>query len=224
MLSELDMQAEHGKRLRMFPPRKSPPATFRDYLRSATSGAHARLETAVDFDRRLNSLEAYRSFLEDFLRFLRPLEKELDALDFGKFGIDYPARRKLCRLEADLKDLGHTEESLETIASAPVPLLGDPLAGLGALYVVEGSSLGRRAMLKRLMPLLPIKPIWAGRFFNGYGENTGAMWQSLIAVLNKVGGARNSAEIILASALETFAAFENCLGMSPFPRAPAQKS
>ena len=73
-----------------------------------------RLEAEVDFDGRLTSLEVYRSFLESFLRFVRPVEAVLDGLDLNKLGIDYSSRRKTSWIETDLKDLGHTSEVLST--------------------------------------------------------------------------------------------------------------
>ena len=61
---------------------------------------------------------------------------------------------------------------------------------------------------------LNIRPDWAGHFFSGYGKQTGAMWQSFVAVLNEVGKAPEHARLIEASALATFAAFEKCLAES----------
>ncbi len=188
------------------------PADFRGRLRLATRDAHLRLEEAVDFDGRLTSLQVYREFLEDFWRFIRPLEAALCALDFGKLALDYSSRRKLAWLEADLKDLGHTDGTLANLPEFPgVPHLTDPLEALGALYVLEGSSLGRQVMLGKLGPRLDIRPDWGGRFFNGYGKETGRMWQSFVAVLNDAGRSPEAARLIESSAVAGFAAFEACL-------------
>ena len=189
-----------------------PPANLRERLRVVTREAHLRLEAEVDFDNRLTSLAAYRSFLEDFYRFVRPLEAALAKLDLASLGIDTDTRRKLPWIEADLKDLGHTAESLENLpAFGDVPAFTDPLDALGALYVLEGSSLGRQVMLLKLRARLGIGRGRAGRFFSGYGNETGQMWQSFVAILNNAGTSPIAARRIETAALATFAAFEKCL-------------
>jgi heme oxygenase len=102
----------------MFPPEHTPPVNVRDTLRLATRAAHMRLEAKMDVDRRLTSLEAYRSLLEDFLCFTRPLEEILGTLELDNFGIDFSSRRKSRLLEADLRDLGHSEVSVQRLPGA----------------------------------------------------------------------------------------------------------
>ncbi len=189
-----------------------PPANLREHLRLVTRDAHLRLEAEVDFDGRLTSLEVYRSFLEGFFRFVSPVEAVLGSLDLKKFGIDYRSRRKLSWIEADLRDLGHTGESLEKLPKFEgVPRLAEPVEALGALYVLEGSSLGRQVMLGKLAARLNISPDWAGHFFSGYGKETGVMWRNFVTALNEAGQAPEAARLIEAAALASFAAFEQCL-------------
>ena len=189
-----------------------PPANLRERLRVATREAHLRLEAEVDFDNRLTSLSVYRSFLEDFYCFVRPLEQVLAKLDLSSLGIDIDARRKLPWIEADLKDLGHTDESLANLPEfGDVPAFAAPLDALGALYILEGSSLGRQVMLLKLRARLGIGVHRAGRFFSGYGNETGQMWHSFAAILNEAGASPGAACRIEAAALATFAAFEKCL-------------
>ena len=189
-----------------------PPANLREHLRLVTREAHLRLEAVVDFDGRLTSLDLYRCFLEGFFRFVMPVEAVLSALDLKKLGIDYQSRRKLSWIEADLKDLGHTSESLEALpAFGELPQLNEPVEALGAMYVLEGSSLGRQVMLTKLAERLNIRPDWAGHFFSGYGKETGAMWRSFIDALNEAGRSPEAARLIETAALASFAAFEKCL-------------
>ncbi|MFZ1107690.1 MAG: biliverdin-producing heme oxygenase [Rhodomicrobium sp.] len=191
---------------------KKAPADFRGRLRLATRDAHLRLEDAVDFDGRITSLEAYRGFIEDFYRLVRPLEAMLGGLDLSMLPIDYPSRRKLPWIEADLKDLGHTDETLARLPDYPgIPPLAPPLEVLGALYVLEGSSLGRQAMLGALGARLGVRPDWCGHFFSGYGKRTGEMWRGFVAVLNEAGRSPEAAQVIENAALASFAAFEACL-------------
>ncbi len=189
-----------------------PPANLREHLRLVTRDAHLRLEAEVDFDGRLTSLAVYRAFLEDFFRFVRPVEAVLGALDLKPLGIDYQSRRKLSWIEADLRDLGHTDESLSNLPRFEgVPTLTEPVEALGVMYVLEGSSLGRQVMLGKLGARLNISPDWAGHFFSGYGKQTGAMWHNFVAILNEVGRVPEAARLIETAALASFAAFETCL-------------
>lgn len=181
-------------------------------LRQATRDAHLRLEAEVDFDRRMTSLEAYRGFMEEFYRFVRPVEAALSSCGLEELPIDCASRRKMGWIEADLKDLGHTNETLKELPEfSGAPPLANAIEALGALYVLEGSSLGRQVMLGKLSERLNIRPEWAGHFFNGYGKKTGAMWASFVAALNDAGKSERDAQTIENAALAAFAAFETCL-------------
>jgi heme oxygenase len=182
-------------------------------LRAATQPVHARVERQLDRRGRLTSIEAYTSLLQDLLSLHRPIESALAALDPEALGIDFGARRKTGWLIADLIDLGHAPASLDRLpdcAAAPAPASTE--AAFGALYVLEGSSLGGQVILRRVGPALGVGPAWAGRYFNGYGEATGAMWRVFVARLNALGADPATATAIETSALATFAAFESCLG------------
>jgi heme oxygenase (biliverdin-IX-beta and delta-forming) len=194
---------------------KKAPADFRGRLRLATRDAHLRLEAAVDFDGRIVSLEAYRGFLVDFHRLVQPLERMIDGLDAGVLPIDYAPRRKLAWIEADLRDLGHTDEALAQLPEfSGIPPLKPPLEVLGVLYVLEGSSLGRQMMLGKLGQRLGVRPDWGGHFFSGYGKKTGEMWRSFVSVLNEACRSPEAARIVENAALVSFAAFEACLAES----------
>lgn len=145
----------------------------------------------------------------------RPIERALAGLALETVGIDFEARRKVGWLIADLVDLGHPPAALEYLADfgrAPSP--ATPEEAIGVLYVLEGSSLGGQVILRRLGPALGIGPLWAGRFFNGYGQATGAMWRTFVARLNAFGADPCAARVIEASALATFTAFERCLAQA----------
>ncbi len=90
-------------------------ADLRFRLRQATRDAHLRLEAEVDFDRRMTSLDAYRGFMEEFYKFVCPVEAALSSCGLEELPIDYASRRKMGWIEADLKDLGHTDETLEKL-------------------------------------------------------------------------------------------------------------
>jgi heme oxygenase len=91
-------------------------------------------------------------------------------------------RRRLHLLAADLGALGVTGDALAHLPRCPPILLPDGMAALGSLYVVEGSTLGGRVILKNVQRRLG--PSVACAYFHGYGANTGAMWLNFLARLN----------------------------------------
>lgn len=76
---------------------------------------------------------------------------------------------------------------------------------MGALYVMEGSTLGGRYIYKMLQghPSLEV-PVAALHFFNGYGEATSQRWKSFGAALNSLPLHQDE---IVRSAEETFRLF-----------------
>lgn len=79
-----------------------------------------------------------------------PTEAALDAAGAGAVFADWPERKRVPMLAADLAAL---DAALP--APAPVPLADDPAAIAGALYVIEGSRLGGRFLARQVGEGLP---------------------------------------------------------------------
>ena len=170
---------------------------------------HRRVEASFDLDSRCGSVAAYRALLEDLLSLYRPLERALAGIAWTSSGLDYGSRRKVALLESDLLDLDRTARDLAALPDVAAEWLPTTLAdGFGTLYVIEGSTLGGRIILQRLRPLIGVGPDWAGRFFNGYGLQTGAMWRSFVAALNGWPAKRDEVDAAERAAVATFANFE----------------
>jgi heme oxygenase len=83
---------------------------------------------------------------------------------------------------------------------------------LGAFYVLEGSTLGGRVILKSLPASLGV----GTRYFEGFGAETVRMWQSFVANLCDAAATDTTAQqSIINGAIDTFAAisryFNTCL-------------
>ena len=94
------------------------------------------------------------------------------------------------------------------MACPDVPRLETVARGLGALYVIEGSTLGGQIILRALQPHLGISSDNGGRFYASYGTQISAMWRSYISALENAGRSLRLANDIELGALETFDAFE----------------
>lgn len=55
---------------------------------------------------------------------------------------------------------------------------------MGILYVLQGSSLGGRVIFKHVQKHLGVNELRGGRYFAGYGEDTGPKWKSFIAFMS----------------------------------------
>lgn len=110
-------------------------------LRNRTAEAHAIVDAAIGaFDDR----ESYKRYLLATYRFRIPMERRLEGFDWPDGLGDWRPRRIGAQLTADLLDFDLPLPDLEDFAS---PLEQSRL--YGALYVLEGSSLGAQVLLRR---------------------------------------------------------------------------
>ena len=163
-----------------------------DALRTATASAHARLETAMDLDSGHLTLARYGAALQVLHAVRAGWEPGLEALHPGSTG---PHRTWL-------------EQDLTTLAFPllpPAPALGGGDAeGWGVRYVLEGSALGGRVILRHA-ERLGLTPAHGARYFAGWGANTGPRWKAFLQDLEGTATpARQPA--IVAGAVAAFSA------------------
>jgi heme oxygenase len=147
------------------------------YLRRETAEAHRDLESALDLLTRPGEAGRFVHVLERFLGFHRAWEPAVAARpSLTGFAA---SRSRIGRLEADLRALGRTCADLAGLPSCPsaAGLARDDALALGALYVVEGSTLGGQVIARALagQPWLPPAGL---TYFNPYGADTGARWRA----------------------------------------------
>ena len=80
---------------------------------------------------------------------------------------------------------------------------------LGVLYVVEGSTLGGRFILKNIREALQFDASNGAAYFAGYAEETGPMWKSFLHVLQQYAAEHGQEDKIIQGANEAFQAFYN---------------
>jgi heme oxygenase len=174
-------------------------------LKTETAAAHDRVDAGLDL---LDGGERYAAALMRFWGFYAGVEPQLDAWHAAAALLDWPQRRKLPALRADLLALGLAPAAIEAL---PVRRFAGPPgtgAGLGWLYVLEGATLGGAVIARRLRAARTV-PHGALRFHTLYGGGLGARWRAFHAVLSRwVGDDRERADAVVAGALATFAAFE----------------
>jgi len=114
---------------------------------------------------------------------------------------DLANRRRVSLLERDIRSLGG-KPPRSPLSGFDVLTL--PQA-LGALYVLEGSTLGGQVISRAVAPTLGTNSL---AFFTGHGSRTAALWSSFVAALDQYDG---DADAVIAGADDCFADFERTL-------------
>ena len=115
-------------------------ASLHARLRAATDPAHRALEAGLDWRARVATMPGYRGLLGRLYGFHAVWEPAIaTALADESF---LAPRRRLAQLAADLGHLGVGPGAVAAFPQPDAPILAGPAAATGALYVLEGSTLG----------------------------------------------------------------------------------
>lgn len=172
-------------------------------LRAATSEQHARLHRHTGFAAVQSGtiiLGDYRALLMRLYGFHVSFEA---ALGTDADRSDW--------LQEDLASGMMGAHALSTIPRCTMPAFDTPASRLGALYVVEGSTLGGRQLARGLERLFGADGSSGRRFFLGRGAKTGAAWHAFLARLTLGAGTPHEHREIVAAAVRTFSLFEEWL-------------
>lgn len=181
-----------------------PQSTVALRLKEDTRVAHEALEARLlPFLEAITDADAYAHLLRAFYSFYGALETKIAAALPPDALPDLGARRKAGWLLEDLKTLGDTNLP-GALPQRFLPTIDDEAAAWGALYVLEGSSLGGRLICRMIAKQFPGAPL---RFFNGYGSDTGPLWVRFLAALEQAGSQLSYPEIN-RSATHTFQSFD----------------
>ena len=188
-----------------------------DYLRTATRPEHEGTEATVPLMDPALTRAQYAATLTCMYRAvrgwddwsLRHAPERLKPLLAG--------RQRSALIEADLRAL-HAAPPVPPVAPQLVPWMPDQTSGgqpvdaaefearfLGAMYVIEGSTLGGQYIARHAEEMLKLAPGEGNAYFRGYGEQTGSMWRSFKAVLAEVPD--RYTEVVVDSAKAMFGFF-----------------
>ncbi len=169
-------------------------------LRQETAPQHGALEAML---RPPESADAYRKRLRLFYGYISPWEPRVfDALR------DHPALveggSKARWLEEDLRALGASADDLAGLPRCEeLPGLAEPWAAMGSLYVWEGATLGGQIASRDARERFGIEAHSGGRFYFGYGADTGRHWRRFCDVLTAAVPPEHADETV-AAARKTF--------------------
>lgn len=187
--------------------------TFVSKLRASTLPAHKQLESLPISEAIISpdlTTSTYIKYLSLMSTVIRDIEEHIFPLVSDMIP-DLENRRKHHLIKADLEHLGNPG----TWTSLPFNIEGykaTPAFAMGVMYVIEGSTLGGRVILKNVEKALGSDITNATRYFSGYGEQTGSSWRLFLerftdfAVANK-----DKQEEMIAGADYTFTAIHDLL-------------
>lgn len=180
-------------------------------LKEGTAEEHRRVERNLDHCTSPDvTLADYTGLLERMYGFYAVWEPDMEKALNGRLGF-YPERAKLQMLEDDLQRLGHTAKTINHLPRADLYPVSTALPScLGALYVIEGSTLGGMLLSAHFNKVLGITPAEGGRFFAGYGRQTAAKWKVFGATLRRCIDEQN-ADAAVSSARDMFTIMDSWL-------------
>lgn len=170
---------------------------LRERMRDATAAAHRELDAQLSsFD--LTVFHGYRRFLQASAGALLPLEAALVEAGVAKLLPDWPERARSHAIAADLARLGRDAQA--TVFVSPMT----PSGVLGTMYVLEGSRLGAKFLLKTVADAADPRIGEATAYLShGAGKR---LWQSFLSKLASEDTCDEDEAIEAARA--AFAAFE----------------
>lgn len=183
-------------------------------LKEVTKINHQLLEKQlITIIRSIHNKQDYAKLLFPFYSFIAGLEINIKThLDLSVLP-DYGNRRKSAALANDLHLLGVALPPLPD--TNVLPQINDHYQTLGALYVLEGSTLGGKIICKMIQQQLELTDMSELTFFYGYGEETDSMWQRFKDTLNNAQN-ESKKDNIIQSANDTFVLLKQWFNASGF--------
>ena len=149
-------------------------------LKQETSQLHARLERDLPLMNRDLTLDQLANILQRFGSFFAGWEPAAGAAVNPHLPGFFASRRKLPLIQRDLAFLGYPIPNQAVQPPAP-----EWPAVLGAMYVIEGSTLGGQLITRHLEQTLNLRDGNGYSYFMGYGPHTGAKWREFGSMVER---------------------------------------
>lgn len=184
--------------------------TLAEQLREETKSEHAATEKAMmPLLKSARDKESYTRLLCAMYTYLKPVEDAVFRKIEAAHLPDQASRRTMGHMSNDLEALG-AANCAQNLATE-LPKIETTAQAFGALYVLEGSTMGGQIVGGIVRKNLPGE-LHHTRYFDSYGEQTRMMWGKFIGALNAFGETNpGSHQEVLSAARETFSLFEKHL-------------
>lgn len=187
-----------------------------DLLKQETKVNHQQLEKLlVKQMRSIDTREGYVKLLQLFYSYFGALEEKINRFILPhQMEVDHSfQRRKTIRIAEDIIASGGTVN--EKCSDKYLPEIRNHLEAFGALYVIEGSTLGGRVITKMMQRQMDTDSLEGFSFFNGYGDDTEHRWSSFRELLNDQVHSKVDKKLVVKAADDTFAKFHRWIEKNP---------
>ena len=129
----------------------------------------------------LGSEDRYRELLLRFASALLPVDVAIQTHPEARLVPDVADRAVRGPLVSDLRSLGVPQATIDRLSEPSFVIEPSAAHLLGAMYTVEGSSLGGRVISRMVREAIPQAPV---AYFDRYGESIGDRWALLRRIIN----------------------------------------
>jgi heme oxygenase len=149
----------------------------------------------------------YNILLNKLYAYYSELEKRYSVFFREYPGLDLEKRLRAKVLKSDLQN---RKAEWPINKKVVVPVIDSIRKATGALYVIEGSSLGARFICQSLAQA-GINETNGAAYFSGYGEETGKMWKIFVQFMNEVAITEADEQEVMDTAEKVFSSLYNWL-------------
>jgi len=184
---------------------------FLDKLRAATTQSHTNLE-ALPVSLSIMNPAVTNAQYALYLGLMYDVVKDAEENIFpiAKSDIsNLDVHPKAQFIEADLATLGTAKQNANFLPLSSKNQNITPAFALGVMYVIEGSSLGGRVILKNINSTLGHDAESGATYFAGYGGQTGSHWKAFLGALIQYEAIHNNENEIIAGANFAFDAISS---------------
>lgn len=174
--------------------------TFLGRLRNTTAQSHTNLEELPVSKSIMNPEVTYAEYAL-YLTLMHDVVKDTEQNIYPLISDIVPGLedyRKTGFIESDLATLGKKKSGFVPVISEGREIT--TAFALGIVYVIEGSSLGGRVILKNINDALGHDADNGAKYFAGYGNTTGSHWKNFLNILTGYEAENNCGEEIIAGA------------------------
>lgn len=178
---------------------------FAEILKTETAAAHTALER-LPLSENLMSPDLTKDNYATYLYLMRDIVLDAEQNIFPVLkGVvpDLDERAKIKLIEADLDSLGKSYGNDKYPISEGLKTVTEGFA-MGVFYVMEGSTLGGRVILKNVAKQLGLDEGTGTSYFAGYNEKTGSMWKGFLETLLTYEAQNDNKEEIIKGANHAF--------------------
>lgn len=180
-----------------------------EQLKEQTLAYHQQLEKKLVRQIKMIETEAdYVKLLMLFYAYFGGLEEKINNFIDTAHLPDHDKRRKTAAIADDIRTFEANPAA--KASGADLPQIENAAQAFGALYVIEGSTLGGSIISKMISGKLGIRNGLS--FFNGYGEVSHEMWEQFKDTINTLPETDHTA--VIEAANQTFLKFSNWIALN----------